>query len=419
MIKIKKFDNGLTVAVHEMPQMSSAAIGVWVNVGGRYENVKNSGISHFVEHMVFKGTENRTCQQIKEEIEGIGGYLNAFTSEEFTCYYAKSIGHEYKGIINVLFDLVINPLFAKKDILQERHVIIEEIKMYLDLPMSYVHDMLDEIMWKGHPLGMSLTGTIKSVSSFKREDFAAFKNKFYAPNNMLLSCSGNISFDQVVDYVSKNFVNQPKQPAHTYELVNDKQKKPNIKILNKELEQTHMALGIKAIHRKHPLRYAMGILNIILGGNMSSRLFKEVREERGLVYEIKSSMTKYQDTGVFEISAGMEHSQLIETLDVILSELRRIREEKVSLGEFNRAKRYYIGTFLMALEKTTDYMLWIGERILTDNLETKEQIIADIEAVTIDDVLKAANEVIDNKRLNLAVIGKQEDAAAIERVFVI
>ncbi len=417
MTKVKELSNGLKIVVEEMPYMSSAAVGVWVNVGGRYESEENAGIAHFIEHMLFRGTKTRTCQQIKEEIEGVGGYLNAFTSEEFTCYYSKVIGQEYKNAMKVLVDLVKNPLFDNKDILHETAVIIEEIKMYEDIPSHYVHDLLDVIMWKEHPLGLLLTGTQETVSSIKKEKLFEFFKKYYAASNIVVSCAGNVNFDEIVQDTEVLFNDLDKGNPDPFVVFSEKQEQPEFKVYNRDTEQTHIAIGIKSLKRRHDLKYALGILNTILGGNMSSRLFKEIREERGLVYEIRSSMSRYYDTGVFEISAGMEHERLIETLEVVLGELRIIREIDVPADEFQRAKKYYIGGYLMHLEKTTDRMLNIGEKVMTDTLDTPEKIIDDINKVNISDVKKAACEIFQNNKLNLAIIGQQENESKIEEVF--
>jgi predicted Zn-dependent peptidase len=406
MFQVKKFENGLKLAVCEMPWMASASIGIWVGVGGRYETVETAGLSHFLEHMLFKGTHTRSCQQIKEEIEGVGGMFNAFTSEEFTCYYAKIIGAEYQNTLEVLADMVLDPLFQPKDIEQEKGVVLEEIKMYRDLPGCYVHDLLAEVLWPKQPLGMFLIGNEKNVLSFDQERCFAYKDKFYAPNNIVVACAGKVNYNEVVECVQRLFGGLASREVEKYQTVSCCQKKPELRVFCKDTEQMHLAFGIKAYSRYHEDRYVVGLLNVILGGNTSSRFFNEVREKRGLAYEIKSSVSKYYDVGVFDVSVGVENKKLLEAVKVIMEVLNKIKYEKVSLDEFNRAKKYYIGSFLMQLEKTTDKMLWTGENtMVSKKVSSEESIMERIEKIGPEDIQRVANDLLQNEKLNLAVIG--------------
>jgi predicted Zn-dependent peptidase len=419
MIKVGKLSNGLKIAVKEMPEMASCAIGIWIGAGGRYETPEISGISHFVEHMLFKGTKTRNCQQIKEEIEGIGGYLNAFTSEECTCYYSKIIAGEYKKALEVLADMVINPLFDIKDINQERGVIIEEINMYQDLPMEHVHDVLGTIMWPDHPLGMFLTGTVDTVNSFNKDTFDNYKKDYYTPNNIVIACAGNIKFEELFACAEKLFSNSKSNEIKPFKKFEQKQTSPCLKILSKKTEQTHLSLGLKSYSRFNELKYALGLLNIVLGGNMSSRLFKEVREERGLAYSIRSSVNKYHDTGVFGISAGVRNDKFNEAVALILEELNKIKQG-VSSDELERAKKYYTGNFLMGLEKTAERMLFLGETVLSmdeKQIKTPNEIVKKINNVTLEDVKHTANDIIKNENLNLAVIGPIKSEDEISNIF--
>lgn len=403
-------DNGLRVVTYHMPHMESTALGLWVLAGGRYEEETQSGISHFIEHLLFKGTSNRTGKEIKEAIEGVGGSLNAFTSEEFTCYLIKIVEKYFKLSLDVLSDMVLNPLFKSEDIEKERLVILEEIRMYLDLPMQHVHQLLSELLWPNQPLGRNLSGTKQTIASIRREDILNYHQKMYHPSSLVVAASGPLEHKIIVEGVKEIFSQVKPKVTPQFKKAEEKQDKPRSNLFFKPTEQSHISLGFHALSRLHPDYYGLNLLHIILGANMSSRLFQEVRENRGLAYEIGSAVRRYQDTGIFAVNAGVDNKKAPEAIKVILDELKKITLELVLEKEFLRAKEFYIGQMKIALEDTMDRMLWSGENEISLNREvTIEEVIQKINQVRIEDILRLARDIFRNNNLNLALIGPVED----------
>lgn len=410
MYKKTVLDNGLRVITYHMPKMQSVALGIWIKVGGRYESAKNKGISHYLEHLAFKGTRSYSCREIKESIEGVGGSLNGFTSEELTCYLVKLPGRHLDLALNILSDMAINPVLAPSDIEKERTVILEEIKMHKDTPQSYVYELLDNLLWPNHPLGMSISGTPESVSCIRKEDLFLFKRKYYVPLNIVVSATGLLEHDKFTRKVQKTFSGLKAKNINTFSLVEEKQLKPQLELFHKDTEQTHLVLGFHSLKRDHPLRHALGLLHVILGANMSSRLFNEIREKRGLAYEIGTQIRRFQDTGAFIVHAGIDNRKVVEAIELILKELKKIKDRLVSNEEFKRAKEFYIGQLVLALEDTLDHMLWIGEYTATlDKTYTVDDIIKEVNKVKREDIRKVAQYIFKERTLNLALIGPLKD----------
>ena len=406
MYKKTVFDNGLRVINYDMPNRQSVALGIWIRVGGRYETKEFKGISHFLEHMLFKGTRKYSCRQLKETIEGVGGSLNGFTSEELTCYLVKIPAAYLRLALDVLSDMVLNPTLPSKEIEKEKQVILEEIKMHKDLPQSYCLDLLDELLWPDQPLGEPIIGTLDSVSGITKRDLCLFKEKFYTPANIVISAAGALDFNKFIKGVKKTF------PRHKgkvkFECLPAKEGRgaPQLKLFAKDTEQTHMALGFHSLSRSHPLRHALGILHIILGANMSSRLFNEVREKRGLAYDIGTQVKRLADTGSFVVHAGIDNRKVTQALRVILKELKIVKERLVGKPEFRRAKEFYKGQLALALEDTLEHMLWIGEPTATlDKSYSLSEIIKEINRVSREDVRGVASQLLQEKNMNLALIG--------------
>ncbi|MBN1405839.1 MAG: insulinase family protein [Candidatus Omnitrophica bacterium] len=415
MHKTSKLNNNLTVITDRMPNMHSMTLGLWVKTGGRYEPDNLQGISHFLEHMLFKGTKTRNYKQIKEEIEGVGGIFNAFTSEEYTCYYIKIVSKYLERAIDVLSDMLINSTFENKEIDKERNVIVEEIRMYMDLPNQYVHELLDALLWPEHPLGRSLLGTFDTVGRIKRNDLIGYMDKYHAPLNITAVACGDIEHDNVIGLLKKHFRHKGSGEGYSFKKVKIAQKMPQINLYDKDTAQTHICLGTHAATRLSPQRYAQGILNLILGGNMSSRLFNEVREKRCLAYEIASGTKEFIDTGSLFIHAGVDTHKAAEAVSVIISELVKLKEKYVEKEELVRAKEYFKGQLLMGLEDTMSNMLFLGEQATSiGKILTKDEIIAQIEKVTLSDVKKTAKALFANNSLNMAVIGPKKQIAAQE-----
>ncbi|MFA5145465.1 MAG: pitrilysin family protein [Candidatus Omnitrophota bacterium] len=404
-------DNGLKIIAHDMPDRLSLALGIWIKAGGRYESDKVKGISHFLEHLLFKGTKKYSCRKLKESIEGLGGALNGFTSEELTCYLVKIPASHWELASDVLSDMVINPSLPGSEVEKEKAVILEEIKMYRDQPASYVYELLDELLWPGQPLGAPIIGTAGSVTKLTRQDLSSFKQEYYTPGNIVISAAGRLDFDKLVKKTAKCFSGQRKQGINTFSKVKEEQAVPQLKVFHKDTEQTHMALGFHAFKRGHPLRHALGILHVILGANMSSRLFEELREKRGMAYEIGTMVKRYQDTGAFIVHAGIDNRKAPEAIKLILKELQKCKYEPVTTDAFKRAKEFYIGQLMLALEDTLDHMLWIGETTAAlDKAYSLEDIIKEVNRIKREDVKEVAKRVFKKENLNLALIGPLENS---------
>jgi len=410
MYKKTVLPNRARVVTHEMKGRDSISLGIWLGVGGRYENKKNKGAAHFLEHILFKGSKNYSCSAIKELIEGVGGSLNAFTAEEYTCYYAKIPSKHLDRTFDILSDMVFSPLISKKDVDKERTVILEEIKMYHDLPQHFVIDLLEELMWTDHPLGMNIAGTLESVGAMTEEGLRGFHRAHYALENMVVAACGRLSHGHLVDLTRKKSTLVKEATKQNFLPAHDSQSKPKVKFFRKDIEQMHLALGLFGLKEDHKDRHAYALLNIILGANMSSRLFNEVREKRGLAYAIASAAKSLKDTGLFLIRAGVDNKKIVEAVDVILKVLQRIRRENVTKDEFTRARDYYQGQILLALEDTLDHMFWIGESTTSlDKTRTLKQILNELKKVTAADVRRVANDVLKETHANLAIVGPLKD----------
>lgn len=399
-------DNVLRVVTHSMAGMQSIALGIWIKVGGRYECAGNKGISHYLEHLLFKGSRRYSCRRLKESIEGVGGALNGFTSEELTCYLVKMPRQYLYEALDILSDMVLHPLLLTQDVEKERTVILEEIKMYKDLPHSYVNELLDELLWPQQPLGMNIAGTHESVARINRQELRLFKEEFYVPSHMLICAVGNLNHRAFVKRVKAIFCDAVQKPAKSFVPAREAYDKAQLKVLHKETEQTHLALGFHGLKRDHPLRAAQAVLHVILGANMSSRLFNEIREKRGLAYEIGTQVRRFHDTGAFLVHAGIDNAKVQEALRLILRELAEIKDRLVHEGEFQRAKEFYLGQLMLALEDTLDHMLWIGESAVTlDKVYTLHDVIKEVKALKRSDIRQVAQHIFQEGKLNCALIG--------------
>ncbi|MFA5158967.1 MAG: pitrilysin family protein [Candidatus Omnitrophota bacterium] len=404
--QLTTLESGLRVLTVPMANRDSAAVAVWVKAGGRYEHKNISGISHFLEHMMFKGTPTRNTRQIKEEIEGVGGILNAFTGEEMTCYFAKLLKQYYPRALEVLSDMVLHATVPADELVKERTVILEEIKMYRDVPSHHVHDLMGELLWPDQPLGRTLSGPPETVSRMTRADILNYKKDYYHHSNILVSVSGDIDHDEVLSRIASIYqTRQPKKPS-VFIPAKSEQARPRTHFFEKKTEQTHLVIGLHALPRMHPDRYKLGLLHVILGANMSSRLFEEVREKRGLAYEIKSGMTGYQDAGAFTVSAGVETKKTVRAVEVILRELAKMRKSFVKAGELRRAKDYFMSQVSLGVEDTLDHLLWVGEKVLcSGELPDKAEIRREIETTTLEDIQRVAQGIFWTRNLNLSLIG--------------
>ncbi|MBI4313674.1 MAG: insulinase family protein [Candidatus Omnitrophica bacterium] len=398
--------NGLRIVSASMPEMESAAIGIWMAAGGRYESARSCGISHFLEHLIFKGTQTRTTRQIKEAIEGVGGSMNAFTDVEYTCVYARVPVKQLALTLNVLMDMTLHSKLGASDIERERQVILEEIKMYQDMPMQHVQDLLSTLMWPRHPLGMYLAGTPQSVRQIRRKNLVEYRDRFYTPANMVIAAAGPVSHRMLAEQIQKTFSKIRSGKVQRFRRAAGRQSRPRVHCAVKETEQTHLSIGFSAFPRNHPQVHGLNLLHIILGGNMSSRLFHQVREVRGLAYDIGTQVRRYADTGAFTVSAGVEHKKFLKALRVILEELKKIRSNSISREEFERGREFYTGQLSLMLEDTIDHMLWIGEsEMALGVIHPLSFVFESLKKTKRSDVTEVARRVLNPSRLNLAVIG--------------
>ncbi len=405
MYRETAFENGAEIITCRMPGMNSVAVGIWIRAGSRYENLEKNGISHFMEHLVFKGSAKRSGREIRRQIEGTGGSLNGFTSQEATCYLARVAGSRIASCIDVLADMVFNPLLRQPDVERERGVIQEEIGRIIDLPMHYVHVLFDRLIWGTHPLGFNISGTVDSIKNIDGKALSRYRDVFHRPGNMVLVCAGKVDHESVVRQAEKIFPAGAGE-GKTAPPVKGWQRKKRLKIENRPTEQTHLCLGVRTFPFNHPDRFALSVLNVVLGGNMSSRLFEEVREKRGLAYHISSSVHRLSDTGNLIVSAGVAPPRTGEAVKVILRELEKLRAGSVYKRELSRAKEFLRGQVLLNMEDTSNVMLWTGEhKLMSGAVPSLEEVLDGISRVSDADVLRVARRVLKRERLNLAVIG--------------
>jgi len=413
--KIKKLDNNLQIAAYPMPGMDSVSIGIWAGIGGRYETSAQQGISHFIEHLLFKGSKKRSAVEISRAIEGVGGSINAYTSEEYTCFFIKVRGRHQGLALDVLWDMVLNPLFEPKNVEKERLVIKEEIHMILDYPSHYVRELVQKLMWEGHPLGRMLVGTEESLNVIKISDIIDFQRRNYFPSNMLLVSAGNIDINSLIEdsKVYTGSISNYTKPE--CEIFTEEGKSPRIKILSKPTEQIHICVGMHSVKREDTDRYVVKLMSIILGGNMSSRLFQIIREKYGFAYDVNSSIDFFKDTGAFVISGGVKRNKLKKFIELVLQELAKIKKNGVTEAELSQAKEFYEGQLALGFENTMSRMLWMGEYLITtDKMPSRQEIINNVESVTIDDIRRTAKKIFTRDNLNVAIIGPVDEGTKLE-----
>jgi predicted Zn-dependent peptidase len=412
-----RLPNGVTVASATLPHMTSVSLGLWVGVGGRHEPAELSGISHFIEHMLFKGTARRSAEQISQSIEGIGGTLNAFTGEDHTCFYARVTHDRWKAVADVLADMFLHSRFDPADIAKERNVIKEELASYYDQPQQYVHELLNELQWPDQPLGRSLTGSLKTLNAMRRAHFVDYMAKHYVSGTTLICAAGRIEHAELVEVATKLTRRCPPGPKPAFAPANHPQTKPSIRLDTRKTEQTQLALGLHTASRHDPRRFALRLLNTIVGETMSSRLFVELRENRGLAYDIQSSASAFEDTGDFVVSAGLDADNLERSLKLILRELRRLTEEPVPAGELKRAKDYVIGQMELSLESTEHYMMTLGEQLLGfGRVIPQEDVVKRLRAVRASDLRRTMSDFLRPERMSLALVSPLKDGRGMEKI---
>jgi predicted Zn-dependent peptidase len=405
MYNVTTLKNGLTVATAEMPHMTSVSVGLWVGVGSRYEPAKMNGVCHFIEHLLFKGTGKRTARQISEAVEGVGGSLNAFTSEETTCFHAKASHDRFPEVFDVLADMFLNSRFERKEIAKERNVIKEEIAMYGDEPQHLVQELLNATLWPDQPLGRPIAGTPATLDATSRPVLLNYLQQNYVSGSTVIVAAGKLKHAQVLRLVSK-YARHFKAGARPQFIPSEsQQQQARVRLCTKKTEQTQIALGIRTASRHDARRYALRLLNVILGENMSSRLFQVVREDRGLAYSIYSSPSFFHDTGDLVISAGLDADNLRKTIQLIVRELRHCADSPPPAGELRRARDYVLGQIDLGRENTETQMNWIGEQLIGyGRIFSIDEVKRRLRAVVPGDIRAVARDFFRTERLNLAIV---------------
>ncbi len=403
-----------------MPHMQSVSLGLWVGVGSRYEPARLNGVCHFIEHLFFKGTKKRAAKQISQAVEGLGGYMNAFTSEEATCFHARARHDHFPELLDVLMDMFLNSKFETGEIDKEREVIKEELAMDLDEPQHHVQELLNSTLWPNQPLGRTVTGTDQTLDKLTRPCLTKFLRDSYVSGNTLVVATGKLRHSQIVKSVARYAPRFRTGNRPQFFPARNEQQRPQCCLLTKKTEQTQIALGIRTCSRHDERRYALRLLNAILGENMSSRLFQSVREDRGLAYSIYSTPSFFSDTGDLVISAGIDLDNLPKTLRLILRELRRLSQTRPTAGELRRARDYAIGQLALSLESTDNQMNWLGEQLLGyGRIFQPSEIERQLGKVTPAQIRSVARDFFREERLNLAVVSplqKKEELEALLRL---
>ena len=404
--RISTLANGLRVATCTMPSSQTVAVGLWAGVGARHESTRIGGISHFLEHLLFKGTKKRSARRISEEVEGVGGDLNAYTAEERTCYYAAASADHLSRVTEVLSDMYCNSLLKDDEIERERGVIVEEIEMIQDEPAQHVQELLTAETWQGDALARPITGTKKSLSSITREDLLGYLRSHYHAGSTVLTAAGAVDHDEVMEMAGYFLGKLPKGSAPRRVTSPSRQASPRIVIEERESQQTQLALSFRGVGAKDPRRFAITLLHVMLGGNMSSRLFQELRERRGLCYSVSTSLSTHSDCGAFEIALGLDGENVTKALGLILRECDRIVEKGPSAAELRRACDYSIGTSRMALERAATQNYRLGTSLLTHGkIVPPEQVYNRLAKVTREEIRKVASQILNRRTLCLAMVG--------------
>ena len=398
-------DNGIRVVTEAMPTSDSVSIGIWITTGSRDEGPAERGLSHFLEHLLFKGTEKRSAFDISRDIESVGGTINAFTGKEYTCYHAKVLKRDTALAVDILADLVAHAVFDPQEIERERMVVVQEIKMVEDTPDEYIHDLFHRSFWGEHSLGYPITGLMETVLSFQRDQIVAFLQGRYTPDRMIVAAAGDLDHQYLVDLIGAHLGSLQASPsASSRESAHGCRSR--LHVAPRDLEQVHCCLGTVGIPYSHRLRFAGHTLNTLLGGNMSSRLFQEVREKRGLTYSIYSFLSSFMDVGLFGVYAGTTKDELEEVVDLILQELRGIQEGKIRQEDLAAAKEYLKGSMILSLEGSDGRMSRLGkDEICFSRRIPLEEVLGELAAVSQGAIAEVVHEMLDSHPLCLTLLG--------------
>lgn len=406
LIERATLPNGLRIVTEAMPYVRSVSLGVWIGTGSRIERAPENGISHFIEHMVFKGTIHRSAEDIARSVDSVGGGLDAFTSKELVSFNTKVMDEHLPLALDILADLVLNPLFREEDIEKEKSVILEEIKMEADQPEFVLHETFISNFWKGHGLGRPILGTKETVKKFSQQMLFDYYNRVYSPKNILITAAGNLEHDEIVRLVRSHFAGLPDREGVPVDTI----PKPHAPIVLKKkesLEQIHIAMGVPSYPLAHEMRFPLYVLNTVLGGGMSSRLFQNIREKQGLAYAVYSELNLFSDTGCFTVYAGTAIETAEQVVLSVMQELRALKNDLIGEDELRRAKDHLKGSLMLSLESTSSRMSNLArQELYFDRFMSLDEMLESIESVTRDEVQRIAREFFTTENVALAMLGR-------------
>ncbi|HXC92602.1 MAG TPA: pitrilysin family protein [Geobacteraceae bacterium] len=410
MVNISTLSNGIRVISQRIPHSCSVTLGLWVVGGSRHEQPEYCGVSHFIEHLLFKGTESRSSFEIAREIDSMGGFMNAFTGREFVCYYVKVLAEFLPKALDLMSDIFLNSRFPEDELENERKVILQEIRMIEDSPDDQLHELFYKSLWAGHPLGMPITGSVESVQGMSRDFLAEYKRTTYSAGDIIISVAGAVEHHELMELLGPHFDSIP--PGSSRSLTSPPAYHKKCSKTNRELEQLLFSLGTKGLPQNHPGRYDLLILNTILGGSMSSRLFQEVREKAGLAYSIYSFLTSHSDTGALVITGGTTTDKFPEVMKIVIRELRRLKEEPLTEEILSNAREQLKGNILLSLESSDNIMSKLAKNeIYLGGYQSIEQVIAGLSAVTAETLLDLCNELFDDNHITLQLLGSMSEVS--------
>ncbi|SMC65072.1 M16 family metallopeptidase [Sporomusa malonica] len=407
--------NGIRVVSETIPYVKSVTMGIWIGTGSRFEEEYNHGISHFIEHLMFKGTAQRSAKDIAEVVDAVGGQLNAFTAKEYTCYYLKVLDSHAELALDILSDMLLASKFAEEDIERERQVVIEEVHMYEDSPDELVHDIHLDTVWPSHPLGRNILGTTDSIGRFNRELVMEYYRNFYTPENMVIAAAGNITHEELVKLASRYFSAMTGQ--RRIMAITAPRLTPSQTIISKDIEQVHVCLGTLSVPQDSPEIYPVHIMNNVLGGGISSRLFQSIREERGLAYSVYSYQNNYKDAGLLTVYAGTRPSNINQVLDLIMENLKDLKNKGISQQELIKSKEQIKGSLLLGLESSSSRMSRIGKmEVSLGKFISLDQVVSKIDQVTLTDINQMIERMFTTENICFTALGPV-DAAGIDTNF--
>ena len=399
-------DNGLRVLTSSMPHTRSVSMAIFIGAGSRYESDEIGGVSHFLEHLLFKGTAHwPTARELSEAVEGVGGIMNASTDREMTVFWCKVARPHFRSALSVLVDMMLNPLLDPAEVEKEREVVLEELRMTNDYPTSLVDLLIDETLWPDQPMGRDVAGTQESVRNISGEQIADYLRHQYTPGNAVAVVAGEVSHDEVVELLEDSLRDwAPAEPMSWY-AVQDGQQTPSIRVAQRKTDQAHLCVGLPGLSLTHPDRFALGLMNVILGEGMSSRLFLELREKQGLAYDVHSSLNLFRDCGSLVVYCGVEPQKSERAIGSIMDQLNGLQED-IPEGELTKSRELSKGRMLLRMEDSRSVAMWLGaQETLMGTVRTVDEVVQHIDAISTDDIERVAKEIVREDKLNLAVVG--------------